>query len=181
MLILPLMLLAFLGACSRRKTEVTLHASLIQIYDNFSEEGKPVEEEKYSRKIHMVFRIFNFTNDSLYIPLFTIGGGYKSTIYYWIDGEKDYSYDTIYTNSDFMSARILPPQEFINLGINVYERNLPNKNVSLDWLRGNINFKYVVDDVERKEHDLVVPEIVFTTNDSNVRYFYEDPNRYDPI
>lgn len=178
--ILILMPLLFCGACRHREEHVVLHASLIQVFDNFSEKGKIVAGND-SRKIHMVFRIFNYTNDSLYIPVFTLGGTNKSIVYYWINGKKSYSYATIYCNRKCKDFHILPPHVFIFLGINVYEQDLPNSHVSLDSLRRNIVLKYVVDDTDREKYNFVIPRIIFTTSDRHVHYFYEAPGRASPF
>lgn len=166
-----------LCSCCPNKQHAVIKAELVKVFDNYPLDSKG--DENYTRKIHLVFRITNTTNDTFFIPMQAMGYDCNSKIHFCVDSLKSISFATFYGR--VASSHVLLPHDSIDCGISIYQDEIRKKNMSVQSLLKVLKVEYCVDDSERKNSKYQIPTILFDVKDKNVEYFYNSPNRHGPL
>ena len=166
-----------LCSCCPNKQHAVIKADLVKVLDNYPLTSKG--DENYTRKIHLVFRITNTTNDTFFIPMQAMGYDCNSKIHFCVDSLKSISFATFYGR--VASSHVLLPHDSIDCGISIYQDKIRKKNMSVQSLLKVLKVEYCVDDSERKNSKYQIPTILFDVKDKNVEYFYNSPNRHGPL
>lgn len=166
-----------LCSCCPNKQHAIIKADLVKVFDNYPLDSKG--DENYTRKIHLVFRITNTTNDTFFIPMQAMGYDCNSKIHFCVDSLKSISFATFYGR--VASSHVLLPHDSIDCGISIYQDKIRKKNMSVQSLLKVLKVEYCVDDSERKNSKYQIPTILFDVKDKNVEYFYNSPNRHGPL
>lgn len=166
-----------LCSCCPNKQHAIIKADLVKVFDNYPLDSKG--DENYTRKIHLVFRITNTTNDTFFIPMQAMGYDCNSKIHFCVDSLKSISFATFYGR--VASSHVLLPHDSIDCGISIYQDKIRKKNMSVQSLLKVLKVEYCVDDSERKNSKYQIPTILFDVKDKNVEYFYNSPDRHGPL
>lgn len=166
-----------LCSCCPNKQHAIIKADLVKVFDNYPLDSKG--DENYTRKIHLVFRITNTTNDTFFIPMQAMGYDCNSKIHFCVDSLKSISFATFYGR--VASSHVLLPHDSIDCGISIYQDEIRKKNMSVQSLLKVLKVEYCVDDSERKNSKYQIPTILFDVKDKNVEYFYNSPDRHGPL
>lgn len=166
-----------LCSCCPNKQHAVIKADLVKVFDNYPLDSKG--DENYTRKIHLVFRITNTTNDTFFIPMQAMGYDCNSKIHFCVDSLKSISFATFYGR--VASSHVLLPHDSIDCGISIYQDKIRKKNMSVQSLLKVLKVEYCVDDSERKNSKYQIPTILFDVKDKNVEYFYNSPDRHGPL
>ena len=166
-----------LRSCCPNKQHAVIKADLVKVFDNYPLDSKG--DENYTRKIHLVFRITNTTNDTFFIPMQAMGYDCNSKIHFCVDSLKSISFATFYGR--VASSHVLLPHDSIDCGISIYQDKIRKKNMSVQSLLKVLKVEYCVDDSERKNSKYQIPTILFDVKDKNVEYFYNSPDRHGPL
>lgn len=166
-----------LCSCCPNKQHAIIKADLVKVFDNYPLDSKG--DENYTRKIHLVFRITNTTNDTFFIPMHAMGYDCNSKIHFCVDSLKSISFATFYGR--VASSHVLLPHDSIDCGISIYQDEIRKKNMSVQSLLKVLKVEYCVDDSERKNSKYQIPTILFDVKDKNVEYFYNSPDRHGPL
>lgn len=166
-----------LCSCCPNKQHAIIKADLVKVFDNYPLDSKG--DENYMRKIHLVFRITNTTNDTFFIPMQAMGYDCNSKIHFCVDSLKSISFATFYGR--VASSHVLLPHDSIDCGISIYQDKIRKKNMSVQSLLKVLKVEYCVDDSERKNSKYQIPTILFDVKDKNVEYFYNSPGRHGPL
>lgn len=166
-----------LCSCCPNKQHAVIKADLVKVFDNYPLDSKG--DENYTRKIHLVFRITNTTNDTFFIPMQAMGYDCNSKIHFCVDSLKSISFATFYGR--VASSHVLLPHDSIDCGISIYQDEIRKKNMSVQSLLKVLKVEYCVDDSERKNSKYQIPTILFDVKDKNVEYFYNSPDRHGPL
>ena len=166
-----------LCSCCPNKQHAIIKADLVKVFDNYPLTSKG--DENYTRKIHLVFRITNTTNDTFFIPMQAMGYDCNSKIHFCVDSLKSISFATFYGR--VASSHVLLPHDSIDCGISIYQDKIRKKNMSVQSLLKVLKVEYCVDDSERKNSKYQIPTILFDVKDKNVEYFYNSPDRHGPL
>lgn len=172
-----IIILILLCSCCPNKQHAIIKADLMKVFDNYPLDSKG--DENYTRKIHLVFRITNTTNDTFFIPMQAMGYDCNSKIHFCVDSLKSISFATFYGR--VASSHVLLPHDSIDCGISIYQDEIRKKNMSVQSLLKVLKVEYCVDDSERKNSKYQIPTILFDVKDKNVEYFYNSPNRHGPL
>lgn len=172
-----IIILILLCSCCPSKQHAIIKADLVKVFDNYPLTSKG--DENYTRKIHLVFRITNTTNDTFFIPMQAMGYDCNSKIHFCVDSLKSISFATFYGR--VASSHVLLPHDSIDCGISIYQDKIRKKNMSVQSLLKVLKVEYCVDDSERKNSKYQIPTILFDVKDKNVEYFYNSPDRHDPL
>lgn len=172
-----IIILILLCSCCPNKQHAIIKADLVKVFDNYPLDSKG--DENYTRKIHLVFRITNTTNDTFFIPMQAMGYDCNSKIHFCVDSLKSISFATFYGR--VASSHVLLPHDSIDCGISIYQDEIRKKNMSVQSLLKVLKVEYCVDDSERKNSKYQIPTILFDVKDKNVEYFYNSPNRHGPL
>lgn len=172
-----IIILILLCSCCPNKQHAIIKADLVKVFDNYPLDSKG--DENYTRKIHLVFRITNTTNDTFFIPMQAMGYDCNSKIHFCVDSLKSISFATFYGR--VASSHVLLPHDSIDCGISIYQDEIKKKNMSVQSLLKVLKVEYCVDDSERKNSKYQIPTILFDVKDKNVEYFYNSPNRHGPL
>lgn len=172
-----IIILILLCSCCPNKQHAIIKADLVKVFDNYPLDSKG--DENYTRKIHLVFRITNTTNDTFFIPMQAMGYDCNSKIHFCVDSLKSISFATFYGR--VASSHVLLPHDSIDCGISIYQDKIRKKNMSVQSLLKVLKVEYCVDDSERKNSKYQIPTILFDVKDKNVEYFYNSPNRHGPL
>lgn len=78
-----IIILILLCSCCPSKQHAIIKADLVKVFDNYPLTSKG--DENYTRKIHLVFRITNTTNDTFFIPMQAMGYDCNSKIHFCVD------------------------------------------------------------------------------------------------
>lgn len=166
-----------LCSCCPNKQHAVIKADLVKVFDNYPLTSKG--DENYTRKIHLVFRITNTTNDTFFIPMQAMGYDCNSKIHFCVDSLKSISFATFYGR--VASSHVLLPHDSIDCGISIYQDKIRKKNMSVQSLLKVLKVEYCVDDSERKNSKYQIPTILFDVKDKNVEYFYNSPDCHGPL
>ena len=79
-----IIILILLCSCCPNKQHAIIKADLVKVFDNYPLDSKG--DENYTRKIHLVFRITNTTNDTFFIPMQAMGYDCNSKIHFDLYG-----------------------------------------------------------------------------------------------
>lgn len=172
-----IIILILLCSCCPSKQHAIIKADLVKVFDNYPLTSKG--DENYTRKIHLVFRITNTTNDTFFIPMQAMGYDCNSKIHFCVDSLKSISFATFYGR--VASSHVLLPHDSIDCGISIYQDKIRKKNMSVQSLLKVLKVEYCVDDSERKNSKYQIPTILFDVKDKNVEYFYNSPDRHGPL
>lgn len=172
-----IIILILLCSCCPNKQHAIIKADLVKVFDNYPLDSKG--DENYTRKIHLVFRITNTTNDTFFIPMQAMGYDCNSKIHFCVDSLKSISFATFYGR--VASSHVLLPHDSIDCGISIYQDEIKKKNMSVQSLLKVLKVEYCVDDSERKNSKYQIPTILFDVKDKNVEYFYNSPDRHGPL
>lgn len=172
-----IIILILLCSCCPNKQHAIIKADLVKVFDNYPLDSKG--DENYTRKIHLVFRITNTTNDTFFIPMQAMGYDCNSKIHFCVDSLKSISFATFYGR--VASSHVLLPHDSIDCGISIYQDKIRKKNMSVQSLLKVLKVEYCVDDSERKNSKYQIPTILFDVKDKNVEYFYNSPDRHGPL
>lgn len=172
-----IIILILLCSCCPSKQHAIIKADLVKVFDNYPLTSKG--DENYTRKIHLVFRITNTTNDTFFIPMQAMGYDCNSKIHFCVDSLKSISFATFYGR--VASSHVLLPHDSIDCGISIYQDKIRKKNMSVQSLLKVLKVEYCVDDSERKNSKYQIPIILFDVKDKNVEYFYNSPDRHGPL
>lgn len=172
-----IIILILLCSCCPNKQHAIIKADLVKVFDNYPLDSKG--DENYTRKIHLVFRITNPTNDTFFIPMQAMGYDCNSKIHFCVDSLKSISFATFYGR--VASSHVLLPHDSIDCGISIYQDKIRKKNMSVQSLLKVLKVEYCVDDSERKNSKYQIPTILFDVKDKNVEYFYNSPDRHGPL
>jgi len=172
-----IIILILLCSCCPNKQHAIIKADLVKVFDNYPLDSKG--DENYTRKIHLVFRITNTTNDTFFIPMQAMGYDCNSKIHFCVDSLKSISFATFYGR--VASSHVLLPHDSIDCGISIYQDEIRKKNMSVQSLLKVLKVEYCVDDSERKNSKYQIPTILFDVKDKNVEYFYNSPDRHGPL
>ena len=110
-----------LCSCCPSKQHAVIKADLVKVFDNYPLTSKG--DENYTRKIHLVFRITNTTNDTFFIPMQAMGYDCNSKIHFCVDSLKSISFATFYGR--VASSHVLLPHDSIDCGISIYQASNP--------------------------------------------------------
>lgn len=172
-----IIILILLCSCCPNKQHAIIKADLVKVFDNYPLDSKG--DENYTRKIHLVFRITNTTNDTFFIPMQAMGYDCNSKIHFCVDSLKSISFATFYGR--VASSHVLLPHDSIDCGISIYQDEIRKKNMSVQSLLKVLKVEYCVDDSERKNSKYQIPTILFDVKGKDVEYFYNSPNRHGPL
>lgn len=163
-----IIILILLCSCCPNKQHAIIKADLVKVFDNYPLDSKG--DENYTRKIHLVFRITNTTNDTFFIPMQAMGYDCNSKIHFCVDSLKSISFATFYGR--VASSHVLLPHDSIDCGISIYQDEIRKKNMSVQSLLKVLKVEYCVDDSERKNSKYQIPTILFDVKGKDVEYFY---------
>lgn len=152
-----IIILILLCSCCPSKQHAIIKADLVKVFDNYPLTSKG--DENYTRKIHLVFRITNTTNDTFFIPMQAMGYDCNSKIHFCVDSLKSISFATFYGR--VASSHVLLPHDSIDCGISIYQDKIRKKNMSVQSLLKVLKVEYCVDDSERKNSKYQIPTILF--------------------
>lgn len=172
-----IIILILLCSCCPNKQHAIIKADLVKVFDNYPLDSKG--DENYTRKIHLVFRITNTTNDTFFIPMQAMGYDCNSKIHFCVDSLKSISFATFYGR--VASSHVLLPHDSIDCGISICQDEIRKKNMSVQSLLKVLKVEYCVDDSERKNSKYQIPTILFDVKGKDVEYFYNSPNRHGPL
>ena len=162
----------FCFSCHTSNERPTICGRLVQVYYNYLPNKKT---DIKSKEIVCVFRIYNRTNDSIFLPIESLGFYCNSSICVLCKNDSFSTWTEVYNAT---ANHIVPPHETVICSLTIKDFQIPLNN-NVRKVLPTLKFEYVVDETERAKSKYSIPDIKFVYHEKDVKYIYDPGNKGD--